>query len=61
MKSCAGLNPTEILVATNLVKRVRDSGVSLIIIEHMMKAIMGISNRVVVLQCGRKICRGSSL
>jgi branched-chain amino acid transport system ATP-binding protein len=54
----AGLNPTEILVATNLVKRVRDSGVSLIIIEHMMKAIMGISNRVVVLNAGRKIAEG---
>jgi branched-chain amino acid transport system ATP-binding protein len=55
----AGLNPTEIEVATNLVRRIRDSGVSLIVIEHMMRAIMGISNRVIVLNVGKKIAEGS--
>jgi branched-chain amino acid transport system ATP-binding protein len=55
----AGLNPTEIQVATNLVKSINDSGVSLIVIEHMMKAIMGISNRVIVLNEGKKIAEGS--
>ena len=55
----AGLNPTEIQVATNLVKRINDSGVSLIVIEHMMRAIMGISTRVIVLNEGKKITEGS--
>jgi len=55
----AGLNPTEILAATDLVKQIRDSGVSLIVIEHMMRAIMGICHRVIVLNAGRKIAEGN--
>ncbi len=54
----AGLNPAEIQAAANLVKGIRDSGVSLIVIEHMMKAIMGICHRVIVLNAGRKITEG---
>jgi branched-chain amino acid transport system ATP-binding protein len=54
----AGLNPTEIQAATHLVKGIRDLGVSLIVIEHMMKAIMGICHRVIVLNAGRKIADG---
>ncbi len=55
----AGLNPTEVLAATDLVKQIRDSGISLIVIEHMMKAIMGICHRVIVLNAGRKIAEGN--
>jgi branched-chain amino acid transport system ATP-binding protein len=55
----AGLNPTEILAATHLVQQIRDSGVSLIIIEHMMRAIMGICHRVIVLNAGKKIAEGT--
>jgi len=55
----AGLNPTEVLAATDLVKQIRDSGVSLIVIEHMMRAIMGICHRVIVLNAGRKIAEGT--
>lgn len=55
----AGLNPTEILAAIDLVKKIRDSGISLIVIEHMMKAIMGICHRVIVLNAGKKIAEGS--
>jgi len=55
----AGLNPTEVLAATDLVKQIRDSGVSLIVIEHMMRAIMGICHRVIVLNAGRKIAEGN--
>jgi branched-chain amino acid transport system ATP-binding protein len=54
----AGLNPTEMQTAANLVKQIRDSGVSLIVIEHMMKAIMGICHRVIVLNAGKKIAEG---
>jgi len=55
----AGLNPTEILAATDLVKQIRDSGISLIVIEHMMRAIMGICHRVIVLNAGKKIAEGN--
>lgn len=53
-----GLNPTEIQVATNLVKQIRDSGISLIVVEHVMKAVLGISDRVIVLNVGEKIAEG---
>jgi branched-chain amino acid transport system ATP-binding protein len=51
----AGLNTAEIDDAILLVKKIRDSGVSLIVVEHVMKVIMGISDRVVVLNVGVKI------
>jgi branched-chain amino acid transport system ATP-binding protein len=54
----AGLNTAEIDDAIDLVKKIRDSGVSLIVVEHVMKVIMGISDRVVVLTVGVKIADG---
>jgi branched-chain amino acid transport system ATP-binding protein len=54
----AGLNPTEIEGATDLVQRVRNSGISIIIIEHMMRAIIKLCDRVVVLNTGQKIAEG---
>jgi ABC-type branched-subunit amino acid transport system ATPase component len=54
----AGLNPTEIEGAADLVHRIRDSGVSIIIIEHMMRAILKLCDRVMVLNTGQKIAEG---
>jgi len=54
-----GLNPTEEESACALVQRIRDSGVSVILVEHHMKAIMTISDRVVVLHHGVKIADGT--
>jgi branched-chain amino acid transport system ATP-binding protein len=54
----AGLNPTEMEAASNLVIRIRDAGVSIIIIEHMMRAILKLSDRVMVLNTGEKIAEG---
>jgi ABC-type branched-subunit amino acid transport system ATPase component len=54
----AGLNHTEIDEAIVLVKGIRDSGISLIIVEHVMKVILAISNRVIVLKTGQKIADG---
>jgi branched-chain amino acid transport system ATP-binding protein len=54
----AGLNTAEIDDAIELVKKIRDSGVTLIVVEHVMKVIMGISDRVVVLTVGVKIADG---
>jgi branched-chain amino acid transport system ATP-binding protein len=54
-----GLNPKEMQAAMNLVKKIRDSGVSLIVVEHVMKAVLGLSGRVIVLNVGKKIAEGS--
>jgi branched-chain amino acid transport system ATP-binding protein len=54
----AGLNPTEIEAATGLVRTIRDTGVSIIVIEHMMRAIVGMSDRLIVLNTGVRIAEG---
>ncbi len=50
-----GLNPTEVEAACELVQKLRESGVTVILVEHHMRAIMKISDRVVVLHHGVKI------
>jgi branched-chain amino acid transport system ATP-binding protein len=55
----AGLNPTEVGEAMELVTRIRDSGITILMVEHVMKAIMGISERVMVLHHGEKIAEGT--
>jgi branched-chain amino acid transport system ATP-binding protein len=55
----AGLNLVEIERAMDLVRQVRASGVSVLIIEHVMKAIMGISDRVFVMDAGANIAEGA--
>ena len=54
----AGLNPSEIDAAVELVKRIRDRGVSLVVIEHVMKAIRNVSDRILVLTHGEKLTEG---
>ena len=54
----AGLNLVEIERAMDLVRRIRDTGVSVLIIEHVMKAIMGVSDRVFVMDAGANIAEG---
>jgi branched-chain amino acid transport system ATP-binding protein len=54
----AGLNPTEVQAAMDLVRRVRKTGISLIVVEHVMRAVLGLSERVIVLNAGRKIAEG---
>ncbi|HTW84943.1 MAG TPA: ABC transporter ATP-binding protein [Candidatus Sulfotelmatobacter sp.] len=55
----AGLNATEVDEALDLLRRVHARGVTLIVVEHLMKAIVSISQRVVVLAEGKKIAEGS--
>jgi len=55
----AGLNPAEVAEAMELVKKIRDSGITIIMIEHVMKAIMGICDRIIVLHHGEKIAEGT--
>jgi branched-chain amino acid transport system ATP-binding protein len=54
----AGLNPTETAEAMELVTRIRDKGVTVFMIEHVMKAIMGVCDRIMVLHHGEKIADG---
>jgi branched-chain amino acid transport system ATP-binding protein len=55
----AGLNPTEISEAMELVTKIRDKGITIFMVEHVMKAIMGICERITVLHHGEKICEGT--
>lgn len=54
----AGLNPTEAEQTIRLILKLRDQGITILIVEHIMRVIMSISDRVVVLNFGRKIASG---
>lgn len=55
----AGLTPTEIDDVIELVRKIRKSGTTVLMIEHIMKALMQLSDRVVVLDHGTKIAEGT--
>jgi branched-chain amino acid transport system ATP-binding protein len=55
----AGLNSTEISEAMELVTKIRDTGITIFMVEHVMKAIMGICERIMVLHHGEKIAEGT--
>jgi branched-chain amino acid transport system ATP-binding protein len=54
----AGLNPTETQTVMNILKAVREKGITIILVEHIVKAVMKICDRVMVLNLGRKIAEG---
>jgi branched-chain amino acid transport system permease protein len=54
----AGLNPSELQVGIALVKTLRDEGLTIIVVEHVMDAIRSLCNRCVVMNAGRKIAEG---
>jgi branched-chain amino acid transport system ATP-binding protein len=60
-EALAGLNPVETEAALRLIKGIRDSGVTIVMVEHVMKAVMGVCDRVVVLDAGEKIAEGPPL
>ncbi len=55
----AGLNEVETAEASRLIKRICDSGVTVILVEHDMKMVMSISDEILVINYGRKIAEGS--
>jgi branched-chain amino acid transport system ATP-binding protein len=55
----AGLRGTEVDEAMDLIRTIHSSGVTLLVIEHVMKVIVGVCQRVVVLDYGKKIAEGS--
>jgi len=55
----AGLNPSEIAAMVETVRKIREQGVTIIMIEHVMLAVMNVSDRIVVLDYGRQIAEGT--
>jgi branched-chain amino acid transport system ATP-binding protein len=55
----AGLNPSEVIGALDLIGRIRAAGTTIIMVEHLVKAVFGISDRVAVLNAGEKIAEGT--
>jgi len=54
----AGLRPTEIDRVCAIIKTIRDRGITIVVVEHVMKAIMSLSDRLVVMESGEKIAEG---
>jgi len=55
----AGLNPTEIELMISVIRRIRASGIAILMIEHVMRVIMSLSDRIVVLNLGTKLAEGT--
>jgi branched-chain amino acid transport system ATP-binding protein len=55
----AGFNPAEKKALMELIRRVRDRGFTVLLIEHDMRLVMGVTDRLVVLEFGRKIAEGA--
>jgi branched-chain amino acid transport system ATP-binding protein len=58
-ESMAGLTKVELREIIDLIRKIRNKGMTLIIVEHVMEAVMQISDRVVVLDSGKKIMEGT--
>ena len=56
----AGLNPTEALALDELIGRLAERGVTVVLVEHNMRLVMGVSDRILVLDYGRKLAEGSA-
>lgn len=54
----AGLNPSEVTRFVEVIKRIRESGITIFLVEHVMKAFMPLCDRVLVMQYGEKIAEG---
>ena len=55
----AGLNPSEIDSMIQIVLKIREQGITIIMIEHVMKAVMNVSDRILVLDYGTQIAEGN--
>jgi len=58
-ESMAGLTPVELRQIIELIRKVRASSVTVVVVEHVMEAVMELSDRVIVLNSGRKIIEGA--
>ena len=55
----AGLNPSELLIGIALIRSLKDQGLSILLVEHVMDAIRSLCDRCVVMNSGRKIAEGT--
>ncbi len=55
----AGLNPSEVKEILPMIRSLRDSGITIILIEHIMEVVMSVSDRIVVVHHGEKIAEGT--
>jgi branched-chain amino acid transport system ATP-binding protein len=55
----AGLNPSEVLTSMALIQSIRDTGITIIMVEHLVKAVFGVADRIVVLSAGDLIAEGT--
>ena len=55
----AGLNPSELLIGIALIRSLKDEGLSILLVEHVMDAIRSLCDRCVVMNSGRKIAEGT--
>jgi branched-chain amino acid transport system ATP-binding protein len=53
-----GMNPTETIEMVDRIKKIRDKGITVVLVEHSMKVVMGISDRITVLSFGHKMAEG---
>ena len=58
-ETAAGLNPTELVEAIELIRKIRENGTTVIIIEHIMHVIMTISDRIHAINFGQTIAEGT--
>jgi len=58
-EAMAGLTKVELREMIDLIRKIRDEGITLVVVEHVMEAVMEISDRVVVLNSGKKIMEGT--
>jgi branched-chain amino acid transport system ATP-binding protein len=58
-ETMAGLNPTEVREAIRLISGLREQGLTVVVVEHVMRAVMSLSDRIVVLDQGSKIAEGT--
>jgi branched-chain amino acid transport system ATP-binding protein len=54
----AGLNPSEMLASMELIKGIREMGITIIMVEHLVKAVFGVADRIIVLNAGDLIAEG---
>jgi len=55
----AGLNPKETIEVDELIRKVADSGITVVLVEHDMKMVMNLSDRILVLDYGKKLAEGT--
>ena len=56
----AGLNPSELTIGIDLIRSLKDEGVTILLVEHVMDAIRSLCDRCVVMNSGRKIAEGAT-